>query len=1066
MIRNCVVSWMIAAFGFLLGHRAAIAAEPAKGIDYNRQIRAILSDKCYKCHGPDAAERKAGFRLDDRASAIGQAESGETPIVPGKPEASELVARITSDDESVRMPPADAPKMLTADEIELLKRWVAEGADYQQHWAFVVPKRPALPAAVQPGWARQPMDLFIEARLKTAGLHPAIEADRATVIRRATQDLTGLPPTIEAVDAFVADASPDAYERIVDRLQASPSFGERMALDWLDAARYADTHGYHIDSGRDMTRWREYVIQSFNRNLPYDQFTVEQIAGDLLPKTGDEREDLRRMIASGFQRNNMINFEGGAIPQEYLNAYIVDRVNTLGTVFLGLTVACSQCHDHKYDPIQQKDFYQLYAFFNTIPENGLDGSKGNAVPLIKAPRPIQSQRLAEMDHTIKELELMLSGEIPDVDAAQAHWEATALDEKNAPWAILKAADVSALGGAKMRRLDDGSYLAEGANPEKESYQVVTVAPRSRVSAIRLEALPDDSLKAKGPGRSDNGNAVMTGIRVEYRTEGQIAAGEGYTLATIAKAAADHSQKDFPVESALDADPAGGWGIFPKVGDPRAALFVLDKPIDFAKPVELKVTLLFESPYPQHQFGRIRMSVSDKADAPLTDPLPAEILVALATSRQERTEQQQTALRKFYRTDVSTDLREQMGALKQLRAEREQLDKAIPTVMVMQEMEKPRETFVLMRGAYDKQGDKVAANVPGFLPPLPAEAPSNRLGLAQWLVRPEHPLTARVTVNRYWQLLFGTGLVKTAEDFGSQGELPSHGQLLDWLAVEFQGQETGDRGQGTVSANPQSAIRNPQSNWDAKRLIRRLVTSSTYRQSSAVTPALVERDPENRLLARGPRFRLPAEFIRDQALVAAGLLNGEIGGKSVSPYQPAGLWEELMSREDGKNWTAQSYEQDHGKDLYRRTMYTFWKRTCPPPTLTTFDAPDRETCTVRRARTNTPLQALVLMNDPTYVEASRKFAERILREGGASLESRLTFAFRTVLSRAPREQELAILRQILEKQNARFAASPEATAKLLSAGESPRDESLDQAELAAWTIVASTLLNLDETLTKG
>jgi hypothetical protein len=1069
MFGKCIVSWTSVALA-LFSVLHAMGAEPVKGIDYNRQIRAILSDKCYKCHGPDAAERQAGFRLDERASATGPAESGETPIVPGKPEASELVKRITADDESIRMPPADSPKKLTPEEIELLKKWIAEGADYQQHWAFVPPQRPALPPAGDSGWARQPIDLFIQARLAAEGLKPAADADRATLVRRATQDLTGLPPTIEAVDGFIDDTSPDAYERLVDRLQNSPAYGERMALDWLDAARYADTHGYHIDSGRDMTRWREYVIQSFNQNLPYDRFTVEQIAGDLLPKTGDEREDLRRLIASGFQRNNMINFEGGAIPQEYLNAYIVDRVNTLGTVFLGLTVACSQCHDHKYDPIQQKDFYQLYAFFNTIPENGLDGSKGNAVPLIKAPRESDRQHLSRLNDQIAALEKQVSGPLPEVDAAQAKWEPAALAESKADWTIPVPAELISKGGATLKRLDDGSLLASGTNPDKETYEVTLPLEAGKVTAVRLEALPHDSFPVKGPGRSENGNAVLTDVKLEL-----MAADGSRSALTIKSAEAGHSQKGLPVANAIDADLASGWGIYPQVGQPHAAMLVLQSPAEVEEPAKLKVTLDFQSPYAHHQFGRIRLGISSQTAPQLAGKFPAEIAVLLEMPAERRNEEQRAALKKFYRESISPQVKQFSERLTGLRKERDGLDAAIPTVMVMQEMDKPRKTFVLMRGAYDKPGEPVMANVPGFLPPLPEGAPRNRLSLAEWLTSAEHPLMARVTVNRYWQLMFGVGLVKTAEDFGSQGELPSHPALLDWLAVEFVGKFKVQGSKFKVEAPESTATKNiehgtlnfePSAGWDVKRLIRRLVTSAAYRQSSAVTPALVARDPENRLVARGPRFRLPAEFIRDQALAAAGLLHREIGGSSVSPYQPAGLWEELMSREDGKNWTAQSYEQDHGKDIYRRTMYTFWKRTCPPPTLTTFDAPDRETCTVRRARTNTPLQALVLMNDPTYVEASRKFAERILRDGGSTLDARLTFAFRTVLARQPREQELAILKQVYDKQKARFAAAPDAAAKLLTVGESPRDESLDQAELAAWTIVASTLLNLDEAVTKG
>jgi hypothetical protein len=768
------------------------------GVDFDRQVRPILAEYCFACHGPDAGQRKGKLRLDTPEGALGPRRGGAV-IVPGKPADSELMNRITADEAEMRMPPAKTGKKLSEQQIDTLRRWIAEGAPWSAHWSFRTPRRPELPAVKNTAWVRNPIDRFILARLEKEGLSPSPEADRATIVRRLTLDLAGLPPTLEEVDAFLNDTRPDAYERLVDRLLASPRYGERMALEWLDAARFADTHGYHIDSGRDMSGWRRWVIDAFNRNKPFDQFTVEQVAGDLLPGATTEQK-----IASGFHRNHMINFEGGAIPQEYHNAYVVDRVNTTGTVWLGLSVACAQCHDHKYDPISQREFYQLYAFFFNVPENGLDGSKGNAAPLLKMPTREQRQRLDQLDASIKALE----------------------------------------------------------KRQKES----------------------------GP----------------------------------------------------------------------------------------------------------------------------------AEERKRRADE-----------------------LARLKKERDALYNSIPSTMVMEEMGSPRETFLLVRGQYDKRGDKVRPATPAFLPPLPAGAPPNRLGLARWLVDPSHPLTARVAVNRYWQMYFGTGLVKTAEDFGTQGERPSHPELLDFLATEFIGTD-----------------------WDVKKLQRLIVTSATYRQSSAVRPDLHAHDPENRLLARASRLRLPAEFIRDQALAVSGLLDGEIGGHSVSPYQPPGLWEELASRLDGANWTAQTYVQSKGRDLYRRSMYTFWKRTSPPPTLTTFDAPDRETCTVRRARTNTPLQALILMNDPTYVEASRKLAERILTEAGPDAEGRIAFAFRLVTARPPHPAEVAVLRKVLDEQLAVYHKDARAALKLLKVGEAPRQDKFNAAEVAAWSVLASILLNLDETITRG
>jgi hypothetical protein len=628
-----------------------------------------------------------------------------------------------------------------------------------------------------------------------------------TLIRRLSLDLLGLPPTPAEVDAFVADKSPDAYEKLVDRLFASPHYGERVALDWLDAARFADTHGYHIDAGRDMTRWRDYVIDSFNANLPFDRFTVEQLAGDLLPSATPTQK-----IASGFNRNHMINFEGGAIAEEYLNAYIVDRVNTTSTVWLGLTVACAQCHDHKYDPIRQKDFYRLYAIFHNVPERGLDGAKGNADPVLRVPTKEQEKELARIARRLAELDQLAASPLED--------------------------------------------------PE--------------------------------------------------------------TTAAVVKA-----------------------------------------------------------------------------------------------QRAELAQQKAT------------------------------IEKAIPSAMVMQEMPQPRPTFVLTRGEYDKRGEKVTAGFPAFLPGPPPDKRVDRLTLAKWLVGPQNPLTRRVVVNRYWQMIFGTGLVRTPEDFGSQGEPPTHPELLDWLAVEF------------ATPSPGGA----KTGWSVRDLLRLYVTSATYRQSSALRPELLARDRDNRLYARASRLRLQAEFIRDQALAVSGLLNPEIGGKSVSPYQPAGLWQELASRGDSKNWSAQFFEQSHGKDLYRRTMYTFWKRTSPPPQLVTFDAPDRETCTVRRSRTNTPLQALILMNDPTYVEASRKLAERVMKSATAT-DDRIRFAFRVTTARMPTAREIEILRGAYDKQLVRFRADPAAAGRLLGVGEAVHDPAIDTRELAAWSMVASTLLNLDETVTKN
>lgn len=1011
-------------------------------VRYNRDIRPILSDHCFRCHGPDAKERQAGLRLDERDQALKPTDSGALAIVPGKSSESELARRISSLDPDVLMPPPASGHALKESQKEILKKWIDQGAPYERHWAFLPPVRPTPPDTRDAAWPRDPIDNFILARLEAEGLAPSPVASPETLIRRLTLDLTGLPPTLPEVDAFLADREPGAYERLVDQLLASSAHAERMAVDWLDAARYADTHGYHIDSGRDMSRWREWVIDAFASNMPFDRFTTEQLAGDLLPDA-----TLEQRVASGFNRNHMINFEGGAIPLEYHTAYIVDRVNTTGSVWLGLTIGCSQCHDHKFDPITQRDFYRFFAFFHNVPENGLDGSKGNAAPLIKAPRPEQTRRLADLAESIASLERELQAPMPEVDAAQAEWEKTALSLVEVVWRRLSE-NPKSKGGATLTRLADDSILASGENPASETYSVSAVLPPGAYTAARVEALPDDSLAAKGPGRSPNGNAVMTGLKVEVAR-----AGETPRLAKSKTVTADYSQTGYPIEAILDSDPKSGWGIYPEVGKPHAAIFEFGSPLVITEGETATVTLEFASPFGQHQFGRFRASLTEARDPRAASSIPENVVQALSFPADARSDADRVTIRDFYRANVSPAARSLGEKLTSARDERSALETAIPTAMVMEEMPQPRETFMLRRGQYDQPGDKVTPGVPENIAPFPSDAPLNRLGLAQWLVAPNHPLTSRVIANRFWQMLFGVGLVKTSEDFGSQGEWPSHPELLDWLATELM--------ESTEPSLPAESRR-----WNVRALLKRIVMSATYRQSSVVGKALLARDAENRLLARAPRFRLQAEFIRDQALSVSGLLDPRIGGLSVSPYQPAGLWEELMSREDGKNWTAQSYVQSHGADLYRRTMYTFWKRTSPPPTLTTFDAPDRETCVVRRARTNTPLQALILLNDPTYVESARKLAERMMREGGDSPDTKIEFGFRLLTARMPSERERKILVGILERQSRKFHANTQAALELLSVGESPRDESLEIADLAAWTTVASVLLNLDETLTKG
>jgi mono/diheme cytochrome c family protein len=1013
-----------AAFLALLASAATTVANPAgegRPIDFNRDIRPILSDRCFACHGPDDAERKARLRLDLRDDALRPSRSGDPAIVPGKPDESPLLQRILTHDPDEVMPPPKTGKTVSPEQVELLRQWIAQGAPYRDHWAFIPPERPPVPNLPE---AQHPIDAFILQRLKQDGQTLQPEANRSTLIRRATLDLTGLPPSPEEVDAFLADSSPKAYEHLVDRLLDSPRYGERMAVEWLDAARYADTHGYHLDSGRDMTAWRDGVIRAFNENQPFDQFTIEQLAGDLLPNA-----TLNQKIASGFNRNHMINYEGGAIAEEYHYAYLVDRVNTTATVWLGLTMACAQCHDHKYDPLSKAEYYRFLAFFNNVPESGLDGNRGNAAPVLKLPSPDQQTRLDELNRAVAQAEKALADPLPEIDAAQAAWESSAAQSHPPAWSHPAILDASTRHGAQLQADADHAWKAAGPNPAQESYSLVLSNLPPHTTALRLDALPDPSLHAQGPGRSENGNFVLTSVTVTHNGQ----------PVPIRSATADFSQNGFPIAHAIDDQPHTGWAIHGATGKPHAAVFELARPTTASS---LTVTLHFQSEYPQHTLGRFRIACTASPTPHPTESIPQPIRDILAIAPADRTAEQSGKLRAHYREKVSSEYRQRRETLAAARKVRDEFDRQIPSTMVMAEMDKPRDTFIRLRGAYDQLGDKVSAATPAALPPIPPSEPANRLGLARWLVSPSQPLTARVVVNRYWQLFFGTGLVKSAEDFGSQGDWPSHPELLDWLAREF-----------------------VDSGWDLKRLHRLIVTSATYRQSARVAPDSLQYDPENRLLARGARFRLQAEFIRDQALALSGLLNGRIGGKSVSPYQPAGLWEELSMREDSRNFSAQFFVQSHGEDLYRRSMYTFWKRSSPPPQMSTFDAPDRETCTVRRPRTNTPLQALVLLNDPTYIEASRKLAETLLRRSGSDAD-RVTWAFRTATARTPSAAEKAVLLRVLDQQRRHYQANIPAAEALLSNGEAPRDITLDPAELAAWTLISSTILNLDETVTRG
>jgi hypothetical protein len=1056
-----------AALWVSLAPQAAIAAEEPipETVEFNRDIRPILSDKCFTCHGPDVANRQSILRFDTREGAFTALSGGRHAIVPGKPEDSELLRRITAENEVLRMPPVYSGRTLTDREKGLLGRWIEQGAEWQKHWSFLAPKRPALPQVENPSWASNAIDRFVLRRLEQESLRPSPETGRQRLIRRVTLDLTGLPPTLGEVDAFLNDTASNAYEKVVDRLLASPRYGERMAARWLDAARYADTNGYQTDAERDMWRWRDWVIEAFNANKPFDQFTVEQIAGDMLPNP-----TLEQRIATGFNRNHRGNGEGGIIAEEYAVEYVIDRVETTSTVWLGLTLGCARCHDHKYDPFTQKEFYRVFAYFNNVPERGKAFKYGNSPPFIPAPTREQRAKLAELDGRIATAEKDFAALGPEIERTQGRWERMLGRGKPVDWSIRD-------GLMAHYRLDNAvAGESFGSEADKAPDKKVEPAAREGEPAF-VEGKLGRAIQLDGKTYIDAGDVAKFGFY------------DKFTLAAwVQPQAADGAIASRTADTNDDADFGHkGYGLYLKDGKIQANLVLrwLDDALRvetrnplrlnhwqhvlmsydgsrlasgikiYVDGVEQELTVLLDemnqefrvsNPFRIGAAGvdeRFRGAIDDVRiyDRALT-PTQAAIVAATQTANEiatigpaSRTQAQADKLRLCFLDEYAPEpVREAWKQVQQLLREREQLTESFPTVMVMQERETPRETHLLVRGAYDAPGEKVEPGVPAILPPPRPGLANNRLGFARWLVDPSNPLTARVTVNRFWQTFFGAGLVKTVEDFGSQGDWPTHLELLDWLATEF-----------------------VQSGWDLKGIVKTIVMSATYRQSSKADPGLLERDPENRLLARGPRFRLPAEVVRDQALAVSGLLVEELGGPSVKPYQPAGLWSEMAGSSD--------YPQDHGDDLYRRSLYTYWRRTMPPPSMMNFDSAGREACTVRATRTNTPLQALNLMNEVTFVEASRLLAERMIKEGGSTPESRVAFAFRLATARRPEPREQQLLADGFQYHLDRYQTDREAALKLLSEGEHPRDEALDVRELAAYTAVASLILNLDETVTK-
>ncbi len=999
------------------------AAAAEEKVDFNRDIRPILSNACFRCHGPDAAVREAGLRLDTPSGAFAK-RKGKASIVAGHPDRSELMRRIAHADPDQRMPPKESNRKLTATEIGLVRLWIEQGAPWQQHWAFQPLVQPALPKLAEDAWSKNPVDQFVLRRLRGEGLAPAQQASAETLVRRVAFDLTGLPPTIEEIDRFVNDKSPGAYEEMVDRYLQSTAYGEQMARHWLDLARYADTNGYQYDTERTQWVWRDWVIAAYNRNLPFDQFTIEQLAGDLLPKgTAQQR------LATGFNRNHGITIEGGVIDEEYRVEYVMDRLVTVGSVWMGLTVGCARCHEHKYDPISQKEFYGLFAFFNQVPERG----RGFA-PQETIASPLAEQQRREIDREIARLRAEL--EKPVDNAAEVERWARKIASGVHGWGVLDPSFMKSSGGSKFTRQDDHSLLVGGANPGKDVYDIHARTDQLGMTAVRLQALTDPSLPGGGPGRHTNSNFVLSEFEL---TAVSVKNPEQSQVVKFSQARAEYSQRNYEIKKAIDGTTANnnGWAVDgPTRKKPVTAIFVASVPFGYEGGSELRFRMRHEASFGTHGVGRVRLSVSSAPTEALGyDGPPVDIVRIASLADTDRSEPEQKKLASYYQQQYGKHkaLLVRISALQGSKAT------AFPATMVMKDLAKPRDTFILNRGQYNAPGDKVAAMVPAIFPQLPADVPRNRLGLARWLVDPSHPLTARVTVNRYWQRLFGVGLVKTSEDFGVQGELPSHPELFDWLAAEF--------------------IRQ---GWDIKKVHRLILTSATYRQSSHVGPAAYAADPENRLLARGPRMRLAAEEIRDNALAVSGLLVKRLGGKSVYPYQPKGLWMELNNRPG----YSRKYPQGQGEDLYRRSLYTFWKRTVPSPMLKTLDAPEREFCTLQRSRTNTPLQSLLLLNGPQFIEAARQMAGRVMREGGDSVEARVVFGFRLATGRRPTQEEATLLGSVYRSESVRFRADESAAKKLLQVGQAGQNSQSDVVEQAAWTSVTRMLLNLDEAISKG
>lgn len=1122
-------------------------------VSYSRDVKPILSDRCYTCHGPDPETREAGLRLDTREGALAVLGTGGHAIVPGDLDESELSYRLDAEFEDELMPPPRTGKPLSADEIALLRRWIVQGAGFEPHWSFAPPTRRAEPVTI---------DGAVAAKLDAAGLAMQPRADASVLLRRVSLDLTGLPPTPEERRAFLLRVERDgfdaAYADEVDRLLASPRYGVHMARPWLDAARYADTHGLHLDNRRSMWPYRDWVVDALNDNVPFDRFTVEQLAGDLLPEPTQAQ-----LIASGFNRCNPTSAEGGMIAEEYLSIYAKDRVDTVSTVWLGLTVACAQCHDHKYDPITQRDYYRMVGFFNSLDEEASDRNVENPRPFLRVKDAEQEAGLEKLDAKVLELDGRIDGPWPDLEARMERWIEGLRAERGRRWRALTPEDASATAGAELAiERATGIVTAGGGNPDRTVYTLEAFAQGGAIEGLRLDALAPEGVDV--PGRAVNHNFVLSKVEVLAGPAGS----EERFAVPLAEAAATHSQPDYGPAGVLDDDPNTGWAGLRHAGD-RSLFLSFARSVGFEEGTELRVRLHFDSVHRQHSLARLRLAVrrtEGEAASLRTAPMeyvrvgssPDDALAWAAredvnwaprpdlvegrvhafdaevgthfmrtTLRLERAatvdlfagsddelaiwldgelvhdnptrrgvamDQDRVRLElergghellfrvinaggasgfayrlaevrsgpalplalevaldgdddaepseelvRAWRAAYAPEWKALVAAREVLMAERQRRVEALPTTLVSRERAERRPAHVLMRGAYDAPGEEVQPGTPAALPPMPEGAPADRLGLARWLVSPDNPLTARVWVNRAWQHFFGTGLVATPEDFGSQGALPTHPELLDALALDF------------VAGG-----------WDMKAMHRRIVMSGAYTQSSAFSDDALRVDPDGTLLSRGPRHRLDGEVIRDSALFVAGLLDEVMGGPGVYPYQPDGVW--FAVGYSGSNTVR--YTRGPADHLHRRSLYTFWKRTAPPPNLTAFDAPMRDMCVVRRERTNTPLQALVTLNDPTYVEAARFTAGRVLREQpGAAPEELARALLERVLAKDPSSAAVREIAALATELEASYRAAPDDARALLAVGELPAGDDLEPARHAAWTLAASAAANLDDALTK-